>query len=149
MFTTPEDDSIIYWRGTTARRFPNIPHYCYLLHFDQPYKHARHYIGMTGCLTARLKLHRAGNGARLMEVVTQAHIDFEVSRLWLCDTYEQARTLERKLKRTHGHGPALCLLCRGKPLDPYTALRLGHWPLALHDRHGRRQPRRDGRPLYF
>jgi hypothetical protein len=79
----------------------------------------------------------------LLQVVTQAHIDFEVARLWPCESYEQARTLERKLKHTHGHGPALCPVCRGLPLDPYTALRLGHWPLVLHDHHGARKPRTD------
>jgi len=142
--STPADDSIILtWRGTTARRFPAPTWFCYLLHFEHRYYHAGHYIGFSGCVDARLKLHRAGGGARLLEVVTDAGIDFEVARLWPCDSYEQARTLERKLKRTHGHGPALCPVCRGTPMDPYAAMRLGHWPLTLHDRHGTRKRRAD------
>ncbi len=49
----------------------------YLLHFDQPYKHARHYTGWTessGSLKARLARHARGDGARLLEVVHAAGI---------------------------------------------------------------------------
>ena len=141
MFTTPDNHyTLLTHHGMTVRLSPPTYFYCYLCHFSEPYKHARHYIGMTGCLDARLKLHRAGGGARLLEVITDAGITFEVSRLWQCDTYEAARALERKLKRTHGHGPALCPICQHKPLDLLVGLRQGHWPLALHDRHGRRRP---------
>jgi hypothetical protein len=38
----------------------------YLLHFSEPYQHARHYTGWTHDLDARLQLHRAGRGARLL-----------------------------------------------------------------------------------
>ena len=38
----------------------------YLLHFDQPYKHARHYVGWTARnVRCRLAEHAAGRGARL------------------------------------------------------------------------------------
>ena len=46
----------------------------YLLHFDQPYKHARHYIGWAVNLTARLAAHERGYGARLLAVVRDAGI---------------------------------------------------------------------------
>ena len=49
----------------------------YLLHFDQPYKHARHYIGWTNDLAARVELHANGGGARLMAVVSEANITFQ------------------------------------------------------------------------
>lgn len=47
---------------------------CYLIHFERPYRHARHYLGWTVDLEARLAKHRAGNGARLLRVATAAGI---------------------------------------------------------------------------
>lgn len=45
----------------------------YLLHFDRPYRHARHYLGYTpGTIQKRVNLHRSGNGARLMRVIKDA-----------------------------------------------------------------------------
>ena len=38
----------------------------YLVHFSEPYRHARHYTGWTVDLDARLAEHRAGRGARLL-----------------------------------------------------------------------------------
>lgn len=78
----------------------------YLLHFNRPYKHARHYLGSTNNLNARLERHRAGNGARLIEVITQAGIGFTLARTW-----EGGRTLERRLKNWH-NSPKLCPICR-------------------------------------
>ncbi|MGI5288337.1 hypothetical protein ACQEVF_34055 [Nonomuraea polychroma] len=78
----------------------------YLLHFDRPYKHARHYIGWTpGDLNRRLHQHRNGSGARLMQVVTAAGIGFVVARLW-----DGGRNLERSLKR-RGGASRCCPLC--------------------------------------
>jgi hypothetical protein len=84
----------------------------YLIHFSQPYKHARHYVGWTQnghTLRSRLKSHRAGNGARLMEVVTKAGIDWEVVRTWKGE--EGDRNFERKLKRQK-HSWRHCPVCR-------------------------------------
>ncbi|RVX43346.1 hypothetical protein EDD27_6027 [Nonomuraea polychroma] len=82
----------------------------YLLHFDRPYKHARHYIGWTpGDLNRRLHQHRNGSGARLMEVVTAAGIGFVVARIW-----DGGRNLERSLKRRGGASRS-CPLCGVTP----------------------------------
>jgi len=35
----------------------------YLLHFDRSYRHARHYLGYTEDIEARLAAHRAGRGS--------------------------------------------------------------------------------------
>jgi len=43
----------------------------YLLHFDQPYKHARHYVGWASNVRRRLAEHEAGRGARLLAVVRE------------------------------------------------------------------------------
>lgn len=55
----------------------------YLLHFETPYRHARHYLGYTesrASLRQRLKAHQRGQGARLMEVVRDAGIGFALAR---------------------------------------------------------------------
>ena len=76
----------------------------YLLHFHVPYAHARHYLGSTSDLDARLAEHQRGAGARLMEVVSQAGINWTLVRAWKGD-----RKRERKLKNYHRR--ALCPLC--------------------------------------
>lgn len=69
----------------------------YLLHFDRPYRHARHYTGWTADLAARLAEHSVGRGARLLQVVTDAGIGWTLARTW---TGSKAR--ERQLKRQGG-----------------------------------------------
>jgi predicted GIY-YIG superfamily endonuclease len=107
---------------------PPHSYFVYLLHFHRRYYHAGHYTGMTTCLDARLALHRSGHGARLMKAVVGAGITFEVARLWQVATYEEARDLERTLKRRHD-GPAFCPVCQQKPFDALTQMRRGHSPL--------------------
>ena len=46
----------------------------YLIHFDEPFQHARHYLGYTKNLDTRLAAHRAGSGARLMKVISEQGI---------------------------------------------------------------------------
>lgn len=90
---------------------PTIGHFVlpavYLLHFDQPYKHARHYIGFAENLKKRLTLHAIGHGARLMEVIKAAGINWRLARTWQGD-----RRLERKLKKRK-HAALLCPFCSG------------------------------------
>jgi predicted GIY-YIG superfamily endonuclease len=81
----------------------------YLLHFERPYRHARHYLGFAEDLERRLELHRAGRGARLVEVVVAAGIGFQLVRTW-----EGDRTLERTLKNRHNAPARLCPLCRAE-----------------------------------
>ncbi|MBV9709088.1 MAG: endonuclease [Chloroflexi bacterium] len=83
----------------------------YLLHFERRYKHAGHYLGYTHDLATRLAQHRAGNGARLMEVITQAGIAWTVACVW-----EGGRDVEMQLKRWHS-GVRLCPLCRHKAVN--------------------------------
>jgi predicted GIY-YIG superfamily endonuclease len=82
----------------------------YLIHFDQPYKHARHYLGYTEStvtLAARVKHHLAGRGSRLMDVVTRAGIKWSVVRTWP----QADRNFERKLKNWKKTS-RLCPVCR-------------------------------------
>lgn len=79
----------------------------YLLHFQRPYRHARHYLGWTVDLPRRIKQHRQGlSGARLMEVVHAAGIPFVIARTW-----EGDRALERRKKGQGGRGK-LCPICK-------------------------------------
>ena len=89
----------------------------YLLHFSQPFKHAKHYMGFAEDIDTRLERHRAGNGSRLIAVITQAGIDFELARTWVGD-----RALERKLKQRKD-APRLCPICDEKAMSRgnYTA----------------------------
>lgn len=80
---------------------------CYLIHFDEAYKHARHYLGVADDLDARLEAHRAGNGARLIQVIQSAGITWRCVRTW-----PGGRKLERQLKNRK-EAPALCPVCGG------------------------------------
>jgi predicted GIY-YIG superfamily endonuclease len=82
----------------------------YLLHFDRPYKHARHYVGWTARnVKRRLAEHEAGRGARLLAVVREAGIGWQLARLW-----PGSRARERQIKRQGGHARH-CPLCGVTP----------------------------------
>ena len=87
----------------------------YLLHFDRlyvPYPGAPlrdcagHYTGWTENLAARLTRHAAGDGARLLAVVHQADISWQLARVW-----PGRRDRERQLKR-QGGASRRCPLCK-------------------------------------
>ena len=100
-------------RGTTApvpRGADVMTGTVYLLHFDQPYKHARHYVGWTARnVKRRLAEHEAGRGARLLAVVREAGIGWQLARLW-----PGGRARERQIKRQGGHARK-CPLCGVTP----------------------------------
>jgi len=103
----------------------------YLLHFIEPYRHARHYLGVADDLSARLDEHRRGAGARLTAVVLEHGGSWVVARTWV-----GGRRLERKLKARHS-GVRLCPICGGKiTLEQVLAEQPMPSPRVL----GRRQP---------
>jgi len=88
----------------------------YLIHFDSPYRHARHYMGFTTNLADRIERHKAGHGSRLMSVITQAGIGWRSVGTWAGD-----RNLERRMKRNGGLSRC-CPICSDKPrFSPDTA----------------------------
>lgn len=81
---------------------------CYLLHFSQPYKHARHYLGWADDIERRIEEHNQGRGARLTQVVTGAGITLQTARIWV----GADRGAERRLKNRKA-APRLCPICQG------------------------------------
>jgi predicted GIY-YIG superfamily endonuclease len=69
----------------------------YMLHFDRPYRHAKHYVGWAADLLDRLDQHVTGHGARLIAVIWQAGIGFTLIRI--C---EGTRSRERAIKNDGG-----------------------------------------------
>ena len=71
----------------------------YLIHFDKAYKHSKHYLGFHDgtieTLPVRLARHSAGNGARLLQVLKEAGISWQLVRVWP----EGTRDEERKFKK--------------------------------------------------
>jgi predicted GIY-YIG superfamily endonuclease len=88
---------------------PLTPGTVYLLHFDRPYEHAKHYIGWTDDLEARLGLHAKGQGARLLAVVKAAGIGWQLARTWTGDRHR-----ERQIKN-QGGASRCCPLCGVRP----------------------------------
>ena len=78
----------------------------YLLHFDPPLCHARHYLGWAPDLEPRLAAHRAGRGSPLTAAVIAAGGRIELARTW----EGVDRHFERALKNRH-ETPRLCPLC--------------------------------------
>lgn len=82
----------------------------YLLHFDQPLGHAKHYSGYSRSRDCqqRLAAHAAGRGARLLQVALERGITWQVAKIW----EEGDRAFERSLKQRGQK--AICPLCRAQ-----------------------------------
>ena len=80
----------------------------YVLHFNRPFKHARHYVGWAKNPEARIEHHRQGTGARLMQVVREAGIDFVVANLM-----PGTRSDERRWKN-RGSAARYCSICKAE-----------------------------------
>lgn len=91
----------------TVYRGQNVSGWLYLIHFDEPYKHAKHYTGWTTDVPARLRAHATGNGARLMEVITEAGITWRLTKV-----IPGTRTNERSRKGTGAR--RWCPACQGR-----------------------------------
>lgn len=87
----------------------------YLLHFDPPFRHARHYLGFSegdsaGQVSVRVNRHIAGNGAKLTKHAVESGCE-----LIHVLTMPGGRNEERRIKKSH-NVPRLCPLCKaGRP----------------------------------
>lgn len=79
----------------------------YLIHFREPYKHARHYLGWTSQMGRRMRHHRTGSGSRLMAAVSAAGLEWKVVRTWWGD-----RAMERRM-HVRANSRGWCPVCRG------------------------------------
>lgn len=80
----------------------------YILHFDRPFKHARHYVGYTKRkdVQKRIQEHLTSKGNPLVRAAHAAGITIRLAR-----TMEGDRKLERKIKNSHNTG-RICPCCQ-------------------------------------
>lgn len=87
----------------------------YLIHFNSPIAHARHYCGVAKDIDARFVEHITGRGARLTQVAVERGIEMKIVRTWP----NEGRKFERKLK--DGSLTDLCPICRDESRRRHTA----------------------------
>ncbi len=80
----------------------------YLIHFEEKYKHAQHYIGFSKdkLFQSRLEHHLKGSGSRLLRAVNKAGIKWSVVKTWP----DEDGNFERKLKNRK-KSSCLCPTC--------------------------------------
>jgi len=83
----------------------------YLLHFEEPIAHARHYLGWTNNFLKRMNEHRHGCRERcvLTWELKQRGILWTVARTWTHVTILHEKEL-KKMKNT----PRYCPICLGE-----------------------------------
>jgi len=86
----------------------------YILHFNTPLAHARHYVGCSAHIRHRINQHNKGNGSRITQVCVERGIEFVLARVFK----GKDRKFERKLKRTHSVRD-YCPLCMGDRVREY------------------------------
>jgi hypothetical protein len=114
----------------------------YLIHLNEPLKHARHYLGYTDDLVGRILEHgdttwlrydepiiledgrkctgeKRGNGAKFMGAVNAAGIHYQLARTW--EGEGATRSFERRLKNQKNTW-RLCPICN--PQSAYRHMRL-------------------------
>ena len=84
----------------------------YLIHFEKNLEHARHYIGATDDVQARLERHKQGLGANILRVCNEHNIDYKVVRIW----DSKPIGFERLLKNRK-NAPSLCPVCNPDTWD--------------------------------
>jgi hypothetical protein len=92
----------------------------YLIHFDRPLHHARHYLGYCadGTMEVRLIRHRAGRGARILAALRRVDIGWRVVRV-----FDGDYRFERRLKSLHKIWH-YCPVCSTSPWTPRGAKEL-------------------------
>lgn len=81
----------------------------YILHFSQPYFHARHYVGFTEDAGQRLKEHlnSSSSGSPLVRAALDSGITVSVAKVFS----DGDRDLERKIKKAH-RTARYCPICQ-------------------------------------
>ena len=87
----------------------------YLLHLERPLSPdhtAQHYKGSAEDIEA----HRRGNGSRMMQVVAERGIGFQLVRTWEVPEGMTLRQAEKVIRRQK-NGRELCPLCNGQAMN--------------------------------
>jgi predicted GIY-YIG superfamily endonuclease len=118
----------------------------YLLHFDRPYRHARHYTGWTTDLKGRLDAHRRGDGSKFMRYIRAAGIGFTLARTWPGTTKDREDSIKHQ-----GGASRFCPECGAVPGTPRlasdtAAARADRRPMWQADRDGQWA---DGTPIIY
>ena len=101
----------------------------YLIHFDKAYKHARHYVGSCENIKERLLRHKQGRGARLIEVIHDHDITWQLARLWR----HKDRSPEQRLKKI-SNSKQYCPICT--PINYSNIKGLDEHPIMENDMPG-------------
>lgn len=94
------------------RRLKGVPGSVYVIHFDEPFHHARHYVGWTAGddVDERMLRHTRGNGSRLLRAVNGEGIGWTVVRVW----HNADRHFERWIKEQK-QTAGFCPVCSEQP----------------------------------
>jgi predicted GIY-YIG superfamily endonuclease len=78
----------------------------YILHFEEKYKHAGHYLGYTAHVERRIQQHQSGHSVPLMDAVNAAGIPWMLAAILDGDKATEKRLRLRK------NTPRFCPQCR-------------------------------------
>lgn len=93
----------------------------YVIHFDKPYKHAKHYTGIAKNVEARMKEHKGSYGSKLMAVLKKYNIGFKYNIIAEYPTYSEAKAEEKRLKTKVKQPKKYCPICKENKNCPHNA----------------------------
>jgi predicted GIY-YIG superfamily endonuclease len=80
----------------------------YILHFSEALGHARHYVGYSPNVPARIEKHIKGQGSAITKHLHKMGIDFEVAYVW----QGAGRAFEKSIKHRRGSITQYCPICQ-------------------------------------
>jgi predicted GIY-YIG superfamily endonuclease len=95
----------------------DVPGYIYLIHFEEKYHHAQHYIGWTENIDNRFKSHLKNNGSKLLKAVNKKGIKYKIIKTW-----EGTRFFERRMKKWK-KAKIFCPICNENPSKHFDFLK--------------------------
>jgi hypothetical protein len=87
--------------------------YVYILHFDKPFKHAKHYVGSADCVRDRLFVHEsAACDVKILQAAKTQGITWSLAKVMKNDL-KNGHTKEFRIKRSGGiPKQGLCPICQ-------------------------------------
>lgn len=122
-------------RPDLSKLFLNVPSvpFLYLLHFDVPRHHARHYLGSSDQLESRLAAHATGRGARLTRALWEEGEQWTLAAIFaLLPHRTSGRDTERMSKKRH-NAKAYCPLCTRNHRSPTGTVQFPIQPISSLD----------------